>query len=586
LPASSLSITGSHFDGGPDALVCPATADVACHCPLDVRIRWIWTSREQSRSLHDLTALAVTALWDVESSPGALHGMIPFFAQPLNGHHLLIVQCRHFCLTRADRLAVHMNRACPAEPKAAPESSAGHAQIIAKMPKQRHLVVAIECARRPINIEINHALLLRSSSGLSHSFDFTFAARIKSQKIMDTEIIVVGAGPVGLTAALALRSLGRQVTVLEAEAQDRIRPGSRAIFIHRDSLMVLEKIQAGLGRQLNTHGLTWQTKRTFYRGREIFSRSYPPHQGNDLPAATSLPQVVTEQVLYQASLKAGVDFVWNTPVTRASAENGIVALVTATGSSFKARYVIAADGSRSAVRESAGLKLEGPHTTNAFVIVDTAEDPSNPLPIERIFHYEHPGAGGRNVLFVPFAGHWRIDLQCHPPDVPETFSGVDGVRKWLPSVIRPDYADRITWVSTYIFRQAVANSFTDSHRRILLTGEAAHVFAPFGARGLNSGIPDAFLAAVAVDRAMKSNSAKEAEDAVDHFATLRRAAALRNRAASNVALSHLTAPTSFLRLKRRTAAMLAPLIPAAGHWLDSAPYGPPLGPADADGMRY
>jgi 3-(3-hydroxy-phenyl)propionate hydroxylase len=187
---------------------------------------------------------------------------------------------------------------------------------------------------------------------------------------------------------------------------------------------------------------------------------------------------------------------------------------------------------------------------------------------------------------VPFAGHWRIDLQCRPQDVPETFSGVEGVRKWLPAVIRADYADRITWVSTYTFRQAVANSFTDSHRKILLTGEAAHVFAPFGARGLNSGIPDAFLAAAAVDRALKSHSAEEAAAAIDHFATLRRTAALRNRAASNVALRHLTAPTPLLRLKRRAAANLAPLVPAAGHWLDSAPYGPPLGPPDADGMQY
>jgi 3-(3-hydroxy-phenyl)propionate hydroxylase len=403
---------------------------------------------------------------------------------------------------------------------------------------------------------------------------------------MEREIIVVGAGPVGLTAALALHSLGRSVTVVEAEPQDRVRPGSRAIFIHRASLMVLENIQQGLGRQLNSHGLTWQTKRTLYRGREIFRRTYPPHRGNDLPAATSLPQVVTEQILYQACLKAGVDFVWNTPVSAASVDTGMVSLATSTGLSFNSQYVIAADGARSPVRESAGLKLEGPHTTNAFVIVDAAEDPSNPLPIERVFHYEHPGAGGRNVLFVPFAGHWRIDLQCFPLDTPETFSGFEGVRKWLPLVMRADYAERITWVSTYVFRQAVANSFTDSHRRILLTGEAAHVFAPFGARGLNSGIPDAFLAAAAVDRALKSHSAQEAGAAIDYFATLRRVAALRNRAASNVALRHLTAPTTLLRLKRRAAATLAPLVPAAGHWLDSAPYGPPLGPSDADGMQY
>jgi 3-(3-hydroxy-phenyl)propionate hydroxylase len=404
--------------------------------------------------------------------------------------------------------------------------------------------------------------------------------------MIEREIIVVGAGPVGLTAALALRSLGRDVTVVEAGAQDRVRPGSRAIFIHRASLLVLERIKAGLGTELNSHGLTWQTKRTLYRGREIFSRTYPASKGIGLPAATSLPQLVTEQVLYKSCLSAGVEFIWNTQVTKASASTDLVTLESEAGTVLKSRYVIACDGARSAVRETAGLRLEGPQTTNAFVIVDTAEDPSNPLPVERIFHYEHPDVDHRNVLYVPFAGHWRIDLQCHSNDNPDDFSGADGVKKWLPRVIRADYADRITWVSTYIFRQAVANSFADQTRRILLTGEAAHVFAPFGARGLNSGIPDAFLAAKVVDSALRSKSQSEATAAVDHFAQSRRSAALRNRESSNTALRHLTAPTSFLRIKRRAAAALAGVFPGTGRWLDRAPYGPPLGPPDADGMQY
>jgi 3-(3-hydroxy-phenyl)propionate hydroxylase len=402
----------------------------------------------------------------------------------------------------------------------------------------------------------------------------------------EKDIIVVGAGPVGLTAALAINQLGWPVTVVEAEPQNRIRPGSRAIFIHGASLLVLEKIKNGLGFELNSHGLNWQTKRTFYRGREVFSRTYPAPPENVLPAATNLPQVVTEQILYRRCVEAGVSFLWNTPVVAASADSDFVSLRTPSGPPITSRYVIAADGARSTVRESAGLKLEGPQTTNAFVIVDAAEDRSNPLPLERVFHYEHPAVDGRNVLFVPFAGHWRIDLQCHSDDDPEAFSGVDGARKWLPRVIRRDYADRITWISTYIFRQAVSNSFTDAHRRILLTGEAAHVFAPFGARGLNSGIADAFVAAAAVDRALRSVSAAEARAAIDHCASSRRAAALRNREASNLALRHLTAPTFFLRFQRRAAAILAPVVGPTGDWLDRAPYGPALGPTDADGMHY
>jgi 3-(3-hydroxy-phenyl)propionate hydroxylase len=389
-----------------------------------------------------------------------------------------------------------------------------------------------------------------------------------------------------LTAALALRSAGLNPLVIESGAPDRVRPGSRAIFIHGASLSVLEKIQPGLGHAMNSHGLTWRTKRTLFAGREIYRRTYPPIPEGKLPTATSLPQLVSEKVLYQACLDDGIEFVWNTPVTGVHVEGDRVVIATSTDDSFNARYVIAADGARSVVRESAGLKLEGPQTSHAFVIVDAAEDPANPLPVERIFHYNHPAVDGRNVLYVPFAGHWRIDLQCLKGDNAEDFSDLEGARRWLPKVIRADYADRITWVSTYVFRQAVANYFTDERRRILLTGEAAHVFAPFGARGLNSGIPDAYLASVAIARALNAGSKSDADAAVDHFARSRRNAALRNRAASSTALHHLTAPTLLRRAAHRTAAKIAPMITSAGRWLDRSPYGPPLGPPDPDGMQY
>jgi len=403
---------------------------------------------------------------------------------------------------------------------------------------------------------------------------------------MERDIIVVGAGPVGLTAALAVRSFGHPVTVVEEGASDRIRPGSRAIFIHRASLNVLEKIRTGLGRGLNHHGLSWRTKRTLFRGREIYRRRYDALPKGELPVATSLPQIFTEQLLYRACLQTDIEFVWNSKVVGVQSGAERVVVETDTDQSFSAKYVIGADGARSPVRESVGLRLEGPQTTNAFVIVDAAENSDNPLPVERIFHYEHPAVGGRNVLFVPFAGHWRIDLQCHPEDDPEEFSGVSGARSWLSKVMPAGYADRITWVSTYIFRQAVANSYTDEHRRVLLAGEAAHVFAPFGARGLNSGIPDAYVAAQAIDRALSASNANEAAAAIDRFAQSRRAAALRNRDASSTALHHLTAPTAGRRLQRRVAAMSAPLIRRAGRWMDKAPYGPALPEPDADGMQY
>ena len=400
------------------------------------------------------------------------------------------------------------------------------------------------------------------------------------------EVVVVGAGPVGLAGALALSARGRSVAVVEAGDALRPRPGSRAIFIHKVSLEILERVRPGLGRDLNRHGLAWQTKRTLFRGTEVYRRSYPPVPSGALPSATSLPQEVTERILLQACVDAGVTFVWNTPIAQAAADTDRVRLESEDRSVLSARYVIAADGARSSVRDSAGLRLEGPRTTSAFIIVDAAEDAENPLPIERVFHYQHPDVGGRNVLFVPFAGHWRVDLQCHPDDDPDAFSGADGVRRWLSSVMPARYADRITWVSSYVFRQAIANQFVDPSGRILLAGEAAHVFAPFGARGLNSGIADVFVAAEAIDCALRSGSVGAGSAAIAEFADSRRAAAERNRAASSVALRHLTAASAVRRAILLVAGRLAPSFQAVGRWMDKAPYGPQLTVPDRHGMYY
>jgi 3-(3-hydroxy-phenyl)propionate hydroxylase len=305
----------------------------------------------------------------------------------------------------------------------------------------------------------------------------------------------------------------------------------------------------------------------------VFARSYPAPRPDVLPHFTSLPQVETERHLLRACQDAGVTFAWGSPVVGASTGPDGVTLTTEDGATWPAEYVIAADGSRSALRRALGFRMDGERSDGWYIVVDVKDDPGEPLPAERIVPYAHPGVDGRNVLLVPFAGGWRVDLQLHDADDPEALSEGEGLRAWLRAVMPAAYADRVQWASTYQFLQVVADDFADPHRRVLLVGEAAHLFAPFGARGLNSGVPDADSAATAVHVALSTTVPARARAAVEEFAISRRRAALYNCDAAGQALRHLR-PDDAARAELEAAAAGAGRDGRLGHWLDIAPYGP------------
>lgn len=389
-------------------------------------------------------------------------------------------------------------------------------------------------------------------------------------------MLVVGAGPVGLSCALALRAHGIDVTVLEARCADDPRPGSRAIYAHRASLALLEQMRPGLGFALARRGIVWPANRTLWRGREVYARSFPAPAGDVLPPFASLPQTEIERELLASCAAAGVQIVWNAQVQTIAPTADAVRVGTADGECRVAEWVVGADGARSAVRRAIGVTMDGGRSQNAYVIVDVDEVPSAPRPLERVFHYEHPAVGGRNVLLVPFRGGWRVDLQCHREDDPADFDHGDGLRSWLAAVMGERYAQRVAWVSTYRFLQVVADAFSDPSGRVLLAGEAAHLFAPFGARGMNSGIADAHAAAAAIHAARDRSDGEPARAAVDRFAHERRAAALAHRRAAGQALAAIEGRRPWPRAKRRLAVALAPRSERAAAWLDAAPYGPRL----------
>jgi 3-(3-hydroxy-phenyl)propionate hydroxylase len=305
-------------------------------------------------------------------------------------------------------------------------------------------------------------------------------------------VLVVGAGPVGMTAALLLARQGVPVTVLEA-APSRELVGSRSICVQGDVLDVLER--AGVGSQVADVGVTWTRGRTYYREHVVGEITFPEVGEAAFPPFVNTPQTIVELLLEQRIAEEPlVDLHYDQEVVTLSQDDDGVSLSTS-DTVYRGTHCVAADGPRSTVRDLLGLPFDGMSFAERFLIADIRADLGFGQP-ERRFYFDPPWNPGRQVLLHPQPGGvWRIDWQ-----VPADF---DLANEDLDARIRAIVGDadyEVVWLSVYRFHQRRVPKMRVG--RVLLAGDAAHVMSPFGARGLNSGIADADNLAwkIALDR--------------------------------------------------------------------------------------
>ena len=301
-------------------------------------------------------------------------------------------------------------------------------------------------------------------------------------------VIVVGAGPVGLAAAIDLAQ--HRVPVVLLDDDDKLSTGSRAICFAKRTLEIFDRL--GCGDRMVEKGVSWNTGKVFFRDELIYSFNLLPEAGHHRPAFINLQQYYVEGFLLERARQLqNLDIRWkNRACGVTQTPEGVELEIETPDGPYKLHcdYLIAADGVRSPIRAAVGLEAKGQIFHDRFLIADvkmTAE-----FPPERWFWFDPPFHRNQSVLLHRQAGNvWRIDFQLGCDADPVAERQPERVIPRVKALLGKDVDFELEWVSVYTFACQRMEKFR--HGRVIFVGDAAHGVSPFGARGANSGIQDA-----------------------------------------------------------------------------------------------
>ncbi len=315
-------------------------------------------------------------------------------------------------------------------------------------------------------------------------------------------VVVVGAGPVGLSFAIDLAQRGHAVVVLDDA--DRIGEGSRAICFSKRSLEYWDRL--GVGDRMVDKGVVWNVGRIFHGPSELYQFNLLPEPGHKRPAFINLQQFYAEAYLVdRVNELPAISLRWRNKVTALEQRNDRVVLTIDTPEGpyrLSAQHVIACDGARSSLRQMVGAEFSGTVFEDQFLIADVkmAAD----FPTERWFWFDPPFHAGRSALLHRQPDNvWRIDLQLSRYADPTVEKQPENVRPRIARMLGHDQFE-FEWISLYKFQCRRMERFI--HGRVIFAGDAAHQVSPFGARGANSGLEDAENLSWKLDRVLRGSS--------------------------------------------------------------------------------
>jgi 3-(3-hydroxy-phenyl)propionate hydroxylase len=382
-------------------------------------------------------------------------------------------------------------------------------------------------------------------------------------------VIVVGAGPTGLTAALELAYRGVPSVVVDAGSQRS--DGSRAIAVHRTALMVWERV--GCAAPMLAEGIAWRVRRTFCGDRELYTQVMPPMVPGDLPTFLNLPQYRTEDCLIRAAQSTPlIDLRWQHRVLGVDHDSLGVSLRVETPAGLaqlRGAYVLACDGARSALRKLLGLEFRGRTYPDRFLIADIRAQ--LPFPREPRFFFNHPTNPGSTILIHPQPhGVWRIDWQLGKVTDIGPHRSPAALERRIRGLLG-DVPYELVWLSDYRFHQRLLDRLR--HGRIFFVGDAAHLVAPFGARGMNSAIHDVENLAWKLAWVLRGDAP---ETLLDTYERERHPALRRDQQITNATMRFMAPRTHLQRLRRTVILHLSTRCITARRWVNSGRMSEPF----------
>ena len=318
-------------------------------------------------------------------------------------------------------------------------------------------------------------------------FDFVRPPELERGQAGHYPVVVIGAGPVGLSAAIDLAQQGQRVLLLDND--DTVSFGSRAVCYAKRALEVLDRM--GCGDRFVDKGISWDVGRTFLHEGEVFSFNLRPEPDHHRPGMINLQQYYLEQYLIERARQLpNLEIRFKNEVISVvpGQEQATVRVETPAGPySLTTDWLIVADGASSKVRSMLGLDIEGKIFMDRFLIADVVMKAD--YPTERWFWFDPPFHRNQSVLLHRQADNvWRIDFQLGWDADPVEEKKPENVIPRIKAMLGDEREFELEWVSVYTFQCRRMNRF--NHGRVLFVGDAAHQVSPFGARGANSGIQD------------------------------------------------------------------------------------------------